>query len=87
MCQRYYQIVRQRIIQSQTTGEYTSISTTLPVPMRIAPIVMEQQVLTSVNVATNTIAVSDSYNFSRQVIAAGNNVTDSDIIYKLSAEL
>ena len=87
LCQRYYQIVRQRIIQSQTTGEYTSISTTLPVPMRIAPIVMEQQVLTSVNVATNTIAVSDSYNFSRQVIAAGNNVTDSDIIYKLSAEL
>ena len=87
LCQRYYQIVRQKIVQSQTTGEYTSISTTLPVPMRIAPIVMEQQVLTSVNVATNTISVSDSYNFSRQVIAAGNNVTDSDIIYKLSAEL
>lgn len=88
LCQRYYQIIRQRIVQSQAAGGYTSISTTLPVPMRIAPIVTEHQVLNSINVAANTIAVSDTYNFSRQVIASGGAaVTDSDIIYRLSAEL
>lgn len=86
LCQRYYQIIRQRIVQSQAAGGYTSISTTLPVPMRTAPIATGQ-VINSINVAANAIAVADSYNFSRQVVAAGNTVTDSDIIYSLSAEL
>lgn len=87
LCQRYFQRVRQRIIESRAAGEYASSSTTLPVTMRVSPSYILTTTYSSVNVASNIVAVAGSSNFSRQCTATSAGVIDSDLEYSLSAEL
>lgn len=88
LCQRYYQLLRQRVIESKAAGEYTSVTTTLPNRMRItSPTVTLITTHSSANVGAHSISVITDINFSRHVTASATGVIESDLTYSLAAEL
>lgn len=88
LCQRYFQLIRQRVIESRAASEFASISTTLPVVLRTStPIVTLVATHSSGNIGSNIIAVSTNSNLSRQIAAAVTGIIDSDLTYSLATEL
>lgn len=87
LCQRYFQLIRQRVIETAAASGYASISTTLPVTMRASPTIISTTTHSAVNVGSNTVAVLEPNNLSRQISAASTGAIDSDLTYLLIAEL
>lgn len=84
---RYCREVRSRVVFSASSaGMYVSDSINLIPGMRVTPSIGEV-VYASGNVGSTAITVNSSTSLCRQIASASVGVIDSDILYKLSAEL